>query len=105
MEPKYGRVTRKTIEQLKSIVGGDSIFTNESEIEGYSHDEAPRAEHYAPQVVVKPKDTGSVARLLAFASEEGVPVTPQGRWNGIEWWLYAYLWRYGTIAGENEPGS
>ncbi|GAJ14766.1 unnamed protein product, partial [marine sediment metagenome] len=68
MKGKYGRVTKQIIKELTTIVGRDNISTKEHEIEGFSCDEMPIAKPYAPRVIVKPTDTQSVAKLLAFAS-------------------------------------
>ncbi len=43
----------------------------------------PLAKPYAPQVIVKPTDTRSIAKLLAFASKKKIPVTPRGAGTGL----------------------
>jgi len=83
MKRKYGRVTRQTIEELTTIVGKANISTDKSEMEGYSYDETPLVKRYFPQVVVKPRDTEAVAKLLALANEKRIPVTPRGAGTGV----------------------
>ncbi len=83
MKGKYGRVTEPIIKELTTIMGRDNISTKEYEIEGYSCDEMPLAKPYAPQVIVKPTDTRSVAKLLAFANKKRIPVTPRGAGTGL----------------------
>ncbi len=83
MKGKYGRVTKQIIKELTTIVGRDNTSTKEHEIEGFSYDEMPLAKPYAPQVIVKPTDTQSVAKLLAFASRKRIPVTPRGGGTGL----------------------
>jgi len=83
MKRKYGRVTRQTIEELTTIVGKANISTDKSEMEGYSYDETPLVKRYFPQVVVKPGNTGAVAKLLAFANGKRIPVTPRGAGTGV----------------------
>jgi len=83
MKRKYGRVTRQTIEELTTIVGKANISTDKSEMEGYSYDETPLVKRYFPQVVVKPRDTEAVAKLLALANEKSIPVTPRGAGTGV----------------------
>ncbi len=80
---KYGRVTRQAVEELTRIVGRDNIYTDKSEVEGYSYDETPLTKRYFPQVVVKPRDAESVAKLMAFANEKRIPVTPRGAGTGL----------------------
>ncbi len=83
MKRKYGRITHQTVEELTTIVGGNNISTNKSEMEGYSSDEAPLAKRHLPQVMVRPVDAASIAKLLAFASAERIPVTPRGGGTGL----------------------
>ena len=83
MKHDYERVTTEIITELKALVGGDNVSTSESDIEEYSHDETPRAQPHIPQVILRPTDTASIARLLAFASERRIPVTPRGAGTGL----------------------
>ena len=83
MKSQYGSVTRQTIKELATIVGADSISTRAHEIEEYSYDETPLVKPHAPQVIVKPADAHSVAKLLEFASKKRIPVTPRGAGTGV----------------------
>lgn len=83
MNIEYGSVTHQTIEELITIVGRDNISTKEHEIEEYSHDEMPLAKPFPPQVIVKPADTHSVAKLLEFANKKRIPLTPRGGGTGV----------------------
>jgi len=83
MKARYERVTDQTIKELTTIVGKDNISTKEHEIEGYSYDEMPLAKPYAPQVIVKPTDTLSIAKLLDFANKKRIPITPRGAGTGL----------------------
>ena len=66
MKDQYGEVTSKVIAELRIIVGNENVSTKENEIEEFSHDEMPLAKPSAPQVIVKPTDTQSIANLLSF---------------------------------------
>jgi len=83
MKNKYGRVTNQTIRELMTIVGQGNVSTKENEIEEYSCDEMAIAKPYAPQVIVKPTDTHSIAKLLRFANRKRLPVTPRGAGTGL----------------------
>ncbi len=83
MKGKYSEVTESIIKELTAIVGKDNVSTKEHEIEGFSSDEMPLAKPYAPQVIVKPTDSQSIAKLMAFASKKKIPVTPRGAGTGI----------------------
>lgn len=83
MKHKYRRVTPEIITELTTVVGRDNVSTSKSDIEGYSHDETPLAQPHVPQVIVRPTNTASIARLLAFASGKRIPVTPRGAGTGL----------------------
>jgi glycolate oxidase len=83
MKSTYGRVTQRTIRELTTFVGGDSVSTKQNEIEDYSHDEMPLAKPHAPQVIVRPADTHALAKLLDFANKKRIPVTPRGAGTGL----------------------
>lgn len=83
MKNEYGRVTQRTIKELMAIIGEGTVSVSENDIEGYSCDEMPLAKPHAPQVIVRPTDTASIARLLAFANKGRIPVTPRGGGTGL----------------------
>lgn len=83
MNMKFNRISQYDIEQLKQLIGGDKIFTDKTDIEGYSYDEAPVAERYYPQVVVKPRNVSQVAAILSYANSNMIPVVPRGAGTGI----------------------
>ena len=83
MKSKYGRVTRQTIEELTTIAGKNCLLTDGDELKGYSSDEMPHAEPHAPKVVIKPTDNRTIAKILGYASEKRIPVTPMGGRTGL----------------------
>ncbi len=83
MKSKYARVTRQIIKELVTIMGRDNVLTEKHEIEGHSCDEMPLPKPHAPEVVVKPTDNSSIARLLDFANRGKIPVTPRGGGTGL----------------------
>jgi len=79
---RYGKVTNETLALLSKIVGDRNVLTG-GECENYSRDETPKLRPILPEVVVKPEDTGSVAKILTLANERNIPVTPRGGGTGI----------------------
>jgi len=79
---RYGKVTDKLIVVLTEIVGNKNVLTGD-ERENYSRDEAPKSKPVLPEVVIKPEDTASVARILKLANERNIPVTPRGGGTGL----------------------
>ncbi|MFC2048150.1 FAD-binding oxidoreductase [Chloroflexota bacterium] len=78
----YGKVAEEIVAFLTEVVGEKNVLTGE-ERENYSRDEASNSKSFLPEVVVKPEDTGSVARILKLANENHIPVTPRGGGTGL----------------------
>lgn len=78
----YRKVTSEIIERLKEIVGETDILTEEMDKESYSHDETTCLKHL-PEVVVRPKSTDEVAKILSLANREKISVTPRGGGTGL----------------------
>lgn len=83
MKLRYGKVTLQVISELTNIVGRANISAKKHDLEEYSRDEMPAAESCVPQVLVKPADTASVARIMDFANKKKIPVTPRGAGTGL----------------------
>ncbi len=83
VKSEYGRGTHQIIKELVAMVGKGNISTEKNEIERYSCDEMPLPKPCAPQVIVKPTDTHSIAKLLDFANKKRIPVTPRGAGTGL----------------------
>jgi glycolate oxidase len=64
------------------IVGSEYIFTDADSIEKYGKDETEQL-HYAPQVIVKPRQASEIAQLLKVCNEHLIPVTPRGAGTGL----------------------
>ena len=75
-------ITPQILEQFKLIVGAAYIFTDADSIEKYGKDETEQL-HYAPQVIVKPRQASEIAQLLKICNEHLIPVTPRGAGTGL----------------------
>ncbi len=78
----YGKVTDDLLVLLAKIVGDKNVLTGD-ERENYSRDETYKLIPVIPEVVVKPGDTDSVAKILKLANERNIPVTPRGGGTGL----------------------
>jgi glycolate oxidase len=69
------------IKELGGVVGDENVLTDDESRVCYSFD----ATRYSskPDVVVKPRDTEEVARVVALAYGEQIPVTPRGAGTGL----------------------
>jgi glycolate oxidase len=67
---------RETIIQLERLVGKENVLTDRVELVCYSYD----ATCYSslPDVVVFPKSSGEVSRIMQLANKKRMPVTPRG---------------------------
>ncbi|NQX43021.1 glycolate oxidase [Pedobacter steynii] len=79
---EYTKITSELLELIKTAVGAESVFTDQDALDTYCHDETEDLKYY-PEVVVKPKDTASVAALLKLCNAHHVPVTPRGGGTGL----------------------
>jgi len=79
---RYGKVTDDIVALLTEIVGDKNVLTGD-DCYDYSRDETTRSKPVLPDVVVKPENTGSVARVLKLATEKHIPVTPRGGGTGL----------------------
>jgi glycolate oxidase len=80
---EYKAVTKQIADQLRFIVGKENVLSQQEEMESYSYDEAPIPHPHFPELVVKPRDTKEVAKVLVLANESLVPVTPRGAGTGL----------------------
>jgi glycolate oxidase len=71
------------IQELESLLGQGSVFTNQDILEDYSSDETPLVAPSLPLVVVKPSDAPTISKLLKYASLKRIPVTPMGGKTGL----------------------
>ena len=76
------QITTELLEQIKSIVGAEYVFTDEESFEKYGRDETEKL-HYSPAVVVKPRKTEEIATLMQLANKHLIPVTPRGAGTGL----------------------
>ena len=58
---------------LRELLGGDAVLGRATDLIRYASDASPY--RLIPQVVVQPRDPRSVAALIAYGREHGIPVT------------------------------
>lgn len=76
------QITPELLEQIKSIVGAEYVFTDAESFEKYGKDHTERL-HYNPSVVVKPRKPEEISALLKLANTHLIPVTPRGAGTGL----------------------
>jgi len=81
---KYNPVTKEIIDELVEIVGRKNVISNKEKMESYSHDETPVEQYgHMPEVVVTPKTTEEIAKIVKLANRELIPITPRGAGSGL----------------------
>ncbi len=70
-------IKSKHIDQMRRIVGKDSVLTSKEELIAYSYDATTLWSHM-PDVVVLPASAGQVSGILKLANDNEIPVTPRG---------------------------
>ena len=79
----YESVTEEDIDILKSIVDYSRVSTGESESELHCKDESFH-KRCNPEVVIFPKSSNEISKILKFANERRIPVTPWGAGTSLE---------------------
>ncbi len=78
----YQKVTDDIVASLVEIIGEKNVLTGD-ERENYSRDEQLIVKPVVPEVVVKPEDAASIARIMKLASDRYIPVVPRGSGTGL----------------------
>ena len=81
---KYNPVTKEIVAELIAIVGRKNVISDKEKIETYSHDETSAKQYsHMPEVVVTPKTTKEIAKIVKLANKELIPITPRGAGSGL----------------------
>ena len=69
-------------QEFKSILGEEFVLTDAESLEKHGHDET---EHllFIPQVVLRPRTTEEISRIMRICNEHLIPVTPRGAGTGL----------------------
>lgn len=79
----YKTVDANDIKIILDIMGDeDRVFYGENINEDYSHDELGGIKNM-PEVVIQPSTTIEVSKIMTYANENNIPVTPRGSGTGL----------------------
>src|SRR6056297_875505 len=80
----FNKITVELLNELTNVVGSHCINTDEERLEAYSHDEV-RGEKYRhmPEAIVFGETTEQISKVMAFANQHLIPVTPRGAGTGL----------------------
>lgn len=89
-----------TVKKLEAAIGAENVKTSKGERLLYSHDMAPLPKEAQiafkniPDIVVRPRSTEDVSKIVKIAAKDGVPITPRG---ASTWGLAGSTPAYGGI--------
>ena len=78
---KLLEMNKKTIRELRKIVGQDQVITAPEELSCYSYDGT--GQEYPPAAVIFPGSSEEICRIMQMASATPFPVVPRGAGTGM----------------------
>ena len=78
----YSTIAKVVYDQLVNIVGQEFVLVDKDKLQEYAHDETEKL-FYLPAVVVRPRTSEEVSRILQLCNQENIPVTPRGAGTGL----------------------
>lgn len=80
----YSPVTEDIVNRLIKIVDRENVITDKEKLEVYSHDETPADQYgHMPEIVITPKTTEKIVKIVKLANKELIPITPRGAGSGL----------------------
>ncbi|MCP4179811.1 MAG: FAD-binding oxidoreductase [bacterium] len=79
---KYNKITQKNINDLISILGKDKVYAGNEINEDFSHDELAAKKIY-PDVLVEVNTVEEISKVMKYANDNNIPVTPRGQGTGL----------------------
>ena len=80
--PSYAKISPNHLENLIELLGKEAVFTDPQILTLYGKDETEDL-NYPPEVVVKPKEEDQISRILKWANQKLIPVTPRAGGTGL----------------------
>ena len=78
----YSKVTPEHISVFQSIIGKENVLFDEENIKNYAHDETEDL-RFPPEIILKPKTSEEISKILKVCNKEMIPVTPRGAGTGL----------------------
>jgi glycolate oxidase len=76
------QLTPAFIDSLRKLLPADALLTSQAEREHYGHDETEDLS-FPPHVVVRPRTSAEVAKVVHLCFQHAVPITPIGARTGL----------------------
>ncbi len=78
----YQKVNHETLKFLTDLFGKDRVLVDSDLLEMYTHDETSGLKAQ-PEVVVRATTVEQISKLMKFANERKIPITPRGAGYGL----------------------
>lgn len=78
----YRKITEADVRELQNLCP-DRIYVGEEIHDDFSHDEMVEYGKYIPDVVVEAISTAEVSKIMRYAFQHNLPVTPRGSGTGL----------------------
>ncbi len=78
----YHKITPLFVNKLKKALGEDAVFTETETINAHAQDHTEKL-FFPPEVVVKPKNTEGVSKVMKLCYKHRIPITVQGARSGL----------------------
>ena len=81
----YNEVDEDVLKELKNIVGSNYVITDKDSMVDYKKDQSSsfsKVEKY-PDVLIKPRTTEEISKIVRLANENMIPITPMGGKTGL----------------------
>ncbi len=82
VQVEYKKIDIDDLVVFKKIVDEKFVFTDEEKLQEYSHDETEDLS-FPPEVVITPKTTAEVSKILHYCNKQKITVTPCGARTGL----------------------
>lgn len=78
----FKKIDEKDIQFLISVLGEDRVYVGEEINEDFAHDELASVKKM-PEVLIEVLSTEEVSKIMKYAYENNIPVTPRGQGTGL----------------------
>lgn len=78
----YQKINEEVLKKLEDVLGKNYVCADQESVLNYNHDYTEDLK-FNPEVVLKPRTSGEVAKILKIANAHNIPVTPRGAGTGL----------------------